>query len=57
MTCQLFAKVEVVKLVGGFDALPGLVVEAREMYENEENCRQKDGFALYKTLPGLYGNT
>lgn len=57
MVCHLFAKVEVVKLVGGFAALPGLVVDAREMYENDESRREKDGFALYKTRPGLYGDT
>lgn len=57
MVCHLFPKAGIVKLVGGFDVLPGLVVEAREMYENDESRREKDGFALYKTRPGLYGDT
>lgn len=57
MVCHMFAKVEVVKFVGGFQVLPGLVLEARDMFENQESCREKNGFALFKTAPGLYGNT
>ena len=57
MVCQMFAKSDIVKLVGGKQALPCLVQESYEMYLRGESRKQKDGFALYLTPKYRCGGT